>query len=109
MPAQFIQSQTFVLLTGSVASSGSWMDIDKTFNNTVFYRFSGLATGSTATFVLEARDPAGNGGYIIDTIPLTGVNITNIATFSTPVTNGVRANIQNITNGSGYCYLDCSY
>lgn len=108
MPAN-LQSQSFTLITGAVASSGNWTDVDKTLENTLYYRFSGLSANANATFILEARDPIGNGGYIIDTISLTGLLVTNIATFNTPITNGIRGNIRNINSGSGYIYLDAAY
>lgn len=108
MPAN-IQSASYTLFTGAAAGSGQFFDVDKTLENTVYFLISGASASSSATFVLEARDPAGNPGYIVDFISLTGSTVQNIATFNTPISNGIRCNIREILNASGYCYLDCSY
>lgn len=104
-----IKTASYTLFTGSVAGSGNFFDVDRTLENTVYYLISGSSASSSATFQLEARDSQGNIGYIIDTISLTGTSVRNIATFNTPITNGLRANIQSISNASGYVYLDASY
>lgn len=104
-----ITSASYTLITGAVAGSGQFYDVDRTLENTIYYLVSGNSASSTVTFQLEARDPQGNVGYIVDTVALTGQSVRNIATFNTPISNGLRANIQSITNASGYVYLDCSY
>jgi hypothetical protein len=108
MPAT-IQTASYTLITGAIAASGAFFDVDKTLENTVYYLISGNSANSSATFVLEARDPQGNVGYIVDTLALTGSSVRGIATFNTPISNGIRANIQNVLNASGYVYLDASY
>jgi hypothetical protein len=104
-----IKTTSYTLFTGAAPGSGNFFDVDRTLENTVFYLLSGSDSSSTATFQLEARDSQGNIGYIIDTISLTGTSVRNIATFNTPITNGLRANIQSISNASGYIFLDASY
>lgn len=101
---------TYTLITGGAAASGTMVDPERTTMNTVYYRHSGLSAASVSRFILEARDPVGNWGYTIDSVDLTGVGtLTSIATFNTPITNGIRGNIQSVMSGcSGYMYLDCS-
>lgn len=108
MPAN-LQSASFTLITGAAAASGAFFDVDRTLENTIYYLISGNSASSSVTFQLEARDPLGNIGYIIDTVALTGQSMRNIATFNTPISNGLRANIQSLNNASGYVYLDCGY
>lgn len=102
------------LITGgsltSSAFTGNPILSSTTINNTIYYRFSGNNANSNATFGVEARDPIGNWGYILDTVSLTGNGLNaQISTFSTPVSNGIRGFIPYISGGSGYCYLDSSY
>lgn len=108
MPSN-LQTFTYTLLTGSSSVTGTAIDPEKSTLNTIYYLMSGASASSQITFVVEARDPVGNWGYIVDYVQLTGSRVNSISTFNTPITNGLRGSIQNISNASGSIYLDSSY
>lgn len=112
----YLSGLSNTLVTGSATGALSFAYTGNTFltntvlQNTIFYRFSGIGASGRVTFNVEARDRVGDWGYILDTVSLSGAGlVTSIATYNTPLNNGIRAAISTITSGSGYCYVDSSY
>lgn len=80
----------------------------------IFYQFSGQVAGSSVTFHLQTRDPAGNFSYILDSQTLTGAGVTGVmATLPSPtaqgssaIAYGCRGQISNIVSGSASMFID---
>ena len=105
-----IQLYNFTLITGSAPATGQSIIWDHTLNNSIFYGMSGLSANSTATLYIDVADPLGNFGYTLDSISLSGSGLqTNIATFSTPLTQvrGIISGCSGVSNC--WIYGDSSY
>ena len=106
-----IQAYSYTLVTGNAPfSTGALINVHSTLYNTVYYRFSGAAAGSTATLCIGATDNIGNSGYIVDSFGFSGAGVqTNIATYITPVVNGIYGVISGLNGGVCGIYLDTAY
>ena len=105
-----LQINSNLLVSGNSAQSGTATVINTTLQNTIYYYFSG---SGNATLAVEASDVAGNWGYFIDTITLSGSSGApnqSIKTFITPIGNSIRGDIRSISaNCQGMILLDSSY
>lgn len=104
----YIESNT--LISGQNPATGILLDILGSESNTLYYNYTGSSLSSSAVLGVEAIDPGGNWGYIIDTQSFTGLGSqTQLSTFSNPINNGIRGFIRSSNLSNSQIFIDSLY